>query len=57
VERRRDQSAVLRKYFSTVLLGPEIGLSCRGCPQNQPLEVFEIYSVSGPKAPVPGRMP
>jgi hypothetical protein len=57
VERRRDQSAELRKYFSTVLLGPEIGLVCRGCAANQPSTTFEIYSVGEPRAPVPARMP
>jgi 4-amino-4-deoxy-L-arabinose transferase-like glycosyltransferase len=56
-ERRRDQSAELRNYFSTVLLGPEISMACRGCAENQPFALYEIYSVEGPKAPLPGRMP
>ncbi len=57
VERRRDQSAELRKYFSFLSLGPEIHVGCRGCPENRPIATFEIYSVEGPKASVPGRMP
>jgi hypothetical protein len=53
VERRRDQSAGLRKQFSSVLLATELQIGRKG---EEP-EIYELYSVQAPKAPIAGRMP
>jgi hypothetical protein len=53
VERRRDQSAELRKYFSDVSLATQLRIGKAG----RELASYEIYAVQTPKGPVPGRMP
>ena len=53
VERKRDQSAELRKYFSTVSLATQLRIGRAG----QEIALYEIYLVDAPKGPVPGRMP
>jgi hypothetical protein len=53
VEQRRDQSTVVRNYFSSVLPTGEIRIGHK----DQEFRRFELYSVTGPKNPVMGRMP
>jgi len=53
VEGKRDQSAQLRKYFSSVLLATQLRI---GRADSQ-TALYEIYLVDMPKGPVPGRMP
>jgi hypothetical protein len=53
VEHRRDQSAELRKYFSSVQLASELRIGRK----NRESEIYEIYAVQTPKAPITGRMP
>jgi 4-amino-4-deoxy-L-arabinose transferase-like glycosyltransferase len=53
VEGKRDQSARLRKYFSSVLLATQLRI---GRADSQ-TALYEIYLVDMPKGPVPGRMP
>jgi hypothetical protein len=53
VEGKRDQSAQLRKYFSSVLLATQLRI---GRADSQ-TALYEIYLVDRPKGPVPGRMP
>jgi 4-amino-4-deoxy-L-arabinose transferase-like glycosyltransferase len=53
VEQRRDQSGVVRRYFSGVSLATELSIG-KGKGE---LARYEIYLVVTPKGPVPGRMP
>ena len=53
VERKRDQSAEVRKYFSTVSLATQLRVGRNG----QELELYEIYLADIKKTPIQGRMP
>jgi 4-amino-4-deoxy-L-arabinose transferase-like glycosyltransferase len=53
VEHKRDQSAELRKHFSSVSLATQLRIGKAG----RELALYEIYAVETPKAPVPGRIP
>ena len=53
VEQKRDQSADLRKYYSSVLLATQLRI---GRADSQ-IALYEIYLLDTPKGPVPGRMP
>ena len=57
VEQRRDQSAEVKKYFSSVQLATELAIGCRGCGPDTALARYEIYWAEQQKAPMPGRMP
>ena len=53
VEQRRDQSAEVRNYFSSVLLATQLRISRSG----QELALYQIYVAEQQKAPMTGRMP
>jgi 4-amino-4-deoxy-L-arabinose transferase-like glycosyltransferase len=53
VEQRRDQSAEVRNYFSSVLLATQLRISRSG----QELALYQIYLAEQQKAPMTGRMP
>jgi hypothetical protein len=53
VEQKRDRSAELQKYFSTVSLATQLRIGKAG----RELASYEIYTVQTPKGPIPGRMP
>jgi len=53
VEQRRDQSAQVRNYFSSVLLATQLRISRSG----QELALYQIYLAEQQKAPMTGRMP
>lgn len=53
VDAKRDQSAQMRKYFSSVLLATQLRIG----RAESPTALYEIYLVEMPKGPVPGRVP
>ena len=53
VERKRDDAARVRKYFSGVTLATQLRISRAGMD----IAVYEIYLADTPKGPVAGRMP
>ena len=53
VEQKRDHSADLRKYYSSVLLATQLRI---GRADSQ-IALYEIYLLDMPKGPVSGRMP
>jgi 4-amino-4-deoxy-L-arabinose transferase-like glycosyltransferase len=53
VERKRDQSADVRKYYSSVLLATQLRIG----RADSEIALYEIYLVDAPKGPVPGRLP
>lgn len=53
VEHKRDQSAEVRKYYSSVLLATQLRIG----KANSEIARYEIYLVDAQKRPAPGRMP
>jgi 4-amino-4-deoxy-L-arabinose transferase-like glycosyltransferase len=53
VERKRDQSAEVRKYFSSLSLATQLSIGRDGGE----LALYEIYLAETQKAPITGRMP
>jgi hypothetical protein len=53
-EAKRDQSAQMRKYFSTLTQAAEIRVGSRG---GADVATYRIYLAQTPKAPITGRMP
>ena len=53
VERKRDQSGRVRKYYSSVLLATQLRIG----RADSEIALYEIYLADAPKGPVPGRIP
>jgi hypothetical protein len=53
VERKRDRSDEVRKYYSSLLLATQLRIGRAGSE----IALYEIYLVDAAKGPVPGRMP
>jgi 4-amino-4-deoxy-L-arabinose transferase-like glycosyltransferase len=53
VERKRDQSGQVRKYYSSVQLATQLRIGRAGGE----IALYGIYLADMPKGPVPGRMP
>jgi 4-amino-4-deoxy-L-arabinose transferase-like glycosyltransferase len=53
VERKRDRSDEVRKYYSSLLLATQLRIG----RADSEIALYEIYLADAPKGPVPGRMP
>jgi 4-amino-4-deoxy-L-arabinose transferase-like glycosyltransferase len=53
VEKKRDQSGVVKKYYASVLLATQLSIGKAGSQ----IALYEIYLLDAPKGPVPSRMP
>ena len=53
VERKRDQSSQVRKYYSSVRLATQLRVGRAGGE----IALYGIYLADMPKGPIPGRMP